>query len=58
MASVFGRTLTASPGYDRAIERRLTARSERLFGIAHDAFDVPETLFGARADSFETVPCA
>ncbi len=56
--SIFGRTLAASPGYDRAIERQLAARSERLFGVAHDVFDVPEHLFGTRAEPFETVPCA
>ena len=50
--SVFGRTLAAAPGYDRAIDRVLSARTERLFGIAHDAFDVPESM------GFETVACA
>ncbi len=56
--AIFGRTLATVPGFDRAIERHLEARSERLFGISHNVFDVPDHLFGIRAEPFETVPCA
>jgi formylmethanofuran dehydrogenase subunit A len=52
----FGRVLHAAPGYDRAIDAQLGRFYDDIYGIAHDAFDVPDSLAGGAAQ-FETVPC-
>jgi formylmethanofuran dehydrogenase subunit A len=54
--TVFGRTLSVRPGFDAAIEGRLAAWSENVFGTLPGAFDVVPEALGA-ADRFETVPC-
>ncbi len=48
-----GRVLAVSPGFDRAIERRLDDFANRAWGVAHSAFDVPAGIVPA-----EVVPCA
>jgi len=55
--TVVGRALAVRPGFDAAIDRRLAAYYDDMFGVPHDAFDVP-TYAIPRADAFETVPCA
>ena len=54
----FGRALRVAPGFDRAIEPRLEAYYDSVFGAPLHAFDVPEAAI-ARADqpAFESVPC-
>ncbi len=54
--TLFGHALCVRPGFDAAIETRLGAWYDRVFGLSPAAFDVlPESL-GA-ADRFETVAC-
>lgn len=52
-----GRALTVQPGFDAAIETRLAAYFDDVYGAPYTVFDVPPHAI-ARADPFETVPCA
>ncbi len=54
----FGQALRVAPGFDRAIESRLEAYYDNVFGVPLQAFDVPEAAI-ARKDqpAFESVPC-
>ncbi len=45
--------LAVRPGFDAAIDRRLAAFYDEIYGIRHDAFDVPEGIM-----PFETVACS
>ncbi len=46
-----GRVLNVAPGYDAAIDRRLSAWYDETYGIPHTAYDVPADA------AFEVVPC-
>ncbi len=54
--TLFGRTLSVRPGFDAAIETRLSAWHESIFGTSPAAFDVQPQVLGT-ADRFETVAC-
>jgi formylmethanofuran dehydrogenase subunit A len=47
-----GRVLRVEPGFDAAIDQRLAAYYDDVFGVPHTLFDVP-----ARAARFESVRC-
>lgn len=47
----FGRVLNAMPGFDVAIERRLAAWYDEMYGVPHTVFHVQPS------ELFETVPC-
>lgn len=51
-----GRTLCVAPGYDRAIAPRLADHYERVHGVSHRRFEVPDDLCAGH-NRFETVPC-
>jgi formylmethanofuran dehydrogenase subunit A len=53
----WGRALKVNPGYDRDIDRKLSAYYDDLYGLSRDMFKVPETAIG-RDDPFEEVQCA
>ena len=52
----FGRALTLRPGYDAAMDRRLEAHCQSLYGLSHRRFAV-ETGSIARPDPFAEVAC-
>ncbi len=52
----FGRACTVQPGFDAAIEKRLAAFFDDLYGAPHTVFDVPAHAI-PHADPFEAVPC-
>jgi formylmethanofuran dehydrogenase subunit A len=51
-----GKTLLVRPDYDRAIEGRLDAYYDELYGLPRNLFDVPATALGGRSD-FAEVAC-
>ncbi|HTW28973.1 MAG TPA: formylmethanofuran dehydrogenase subunit A [Acetobacteraceae bacterium] len=51
-----GRALAVQAPYDAAIDRHLGDWYERVYGVSHAAFDVPDFAVGL-ADPFEAVPC-
>ncbi|VTZ26288.1 Formyltransferase/hydrolase complex Fhc subunit A [Methylocella tundrae] len=53
----WGKTLKVNPGYDKAINRRLSAYYERHYGISHNMFAVPAHIL-PRTDPFKEVACA
>jgi len=54
----FGRAFAVHPGFDKAIETRLAAYYEEVFGVSHTAFDVaPEAIARDGKDPIESVPC-
>ncbi len=53
---VRGRTLHTSPKFDAAIERRLDAYYDDLYGLPRTIFDVPATAL-PNADAFAEVSC-
>jgi formylmethanofuran dehydrogenase subunit A len=57
VAHPFGRALTVDPGFDAAIDRRLAAFYDRIYGVSHTAFDVPAAYLLGRSQPFEAVPC-
>ena len=52
-----GRGLAVRPGFDAAIDRRLAAFYDDLYGVAHTSFDVPAADWLGRAQDFELVAC-
>lgn len=52
--TVHGRVLTVRPDFDQAIERRLAAYHDAVYGVPHTVFDVPAATF---TDRLERVPC-
>ena len=52
-----GRALAVRPGYDRAIDRRLSDYYDQRYRLPHDFMRVPEHALG-RPDPFGWVPCA
>ncbi|MGH7155536.1 MAG: amidohydrolase family protein, partial [Acetobacteraceae bacterium] len=54
--TTFGQCLTVMPGFDPAIDHRLSDWYGRMFGTTHKAFDVVPEVIG-RPDRFATVPC-
>ncbi|WP_166140865.1 formylmethanofuran dehydrogenase subunit A [Methylosinus sp. RM1] len=44
-----GKTLRVRPGYDRAIEKRLDAYYDELYGLSRSIFDVPEAALAGRS---------
>jgi formylmethanofuran dehydrogenase subunit A len=54
---IAGRTLHVAPSYDRAIDRKLDAYYERLYGVPRRLFVVPPEACGFLG-AFEDVPCA
>ena len=54
--AMFGKVLNVDPGFDRAIESRLAAFYDQIYGVPHTAFDVPLHAV-ARPEPFEAVPC-
>ncbi|MGQ0445064.1 MAG: formylmethanofuran dehydrogenase subunit A [Beijerinckiaceae bacterium] len=53
----WGKALKVTPGYDKAIDRRLAGYYDRHFGNSRDLFVVKEHLL-PRADAFAEVACA
>lgn len=53
----WGKALKVSPGYDKAIDRRLAGYYDSHFGSSRDMFAVKEHLL-PRAESFQEVACA
>jgi formylmethanofuran dehydrogenase subunit A len=51
-----GKTLRIRPGYDRAIEKRLDAYYDELYGLPRSAFDVPEAALAGKS-VFAEVAC-
>jgi formylmethanofuran dehydrogenase subunit A len=51
-----GRTLRVRPEYDRAINSRLDAYYDRLYGLPRDLFQVQDAAL-PNADAFAEVPC-
>jgi formylmethanofuran dehydrogenase subunit A len=51
-----GRTLRVRPGFDRAIERRLDAYYDDLYGLPRSLFDVPEAALAGKG-VFAEVAC-
>jgi formylmethanofuran dehydrogenase subunit A len=51
-----GKTLLVRPGYDRAIEGRLDAYYDELYGLPRNVFDVPAAALGGRS-YFAEVAC-
>ncbi len=56
LRTTFGDVLAVRPGFDAAIERRLSSYYDDIFGLPHTAFDVPASALG-ETGAFETVPC-
>ncbi|MDE2578625.1 MAG: formylmethanofuran dehydrogenase subunit A [Hyphomicrobiales bacterium] len=52
----YGRTFRATPGFDRAIERRLDRYYTSLYGLKRDLFSVPDFAL-PRPQAFGEVPC-
>jgi formylmethanofuran dehydrogenase subunit A len=57
IAEPFGRTFTATPARERAIEKRMREYYNRRYGLSPDFLIVPEAAVG-RPDAFEPVPCS
>lgn len=53
----WGKALKVTPGYDKAINRRLSAYYERHYGVPHNMFAVPAHIL-PRTDPFKEVACA
>jgi formylmethanofuran dehydrogenase subunit A len=53
----WGKTLKVNPGYDKAIDRRLTGYYEQHFGISHNMFAVPDHIL-PHNDPFQEVACS
>lgn len=53
---IFGRTHTLAPGYDGAMDRRMTGYLTDRYGVGPSAFAVPEEAFGER-HVFKVEPC-
>jgi formylmethanofuran dehydrogenase subunit A len=57
VACRYGRALSARPGYERAIERRMSEYFEQRYGHSPDCIKVPDGVID-RPDPFAVVPCA
>jgi formylmethanofuran dehydrogenase subunit A len=57
IAHPFGRALAVRPGFDTAVDQRLAAFYDSIYGVPHTAFDVPAADVLGRTQPFEAVPC-
>jgi formylmethanofuran dehydrogenase subunit A len=53
----WGKTLKVKPGYDPAIDRRLTGYYEQHYGLSHNMFAVPDHIL-PRPEPFQEVACS
>ena len=53
----WGRALKVNPGYDTAMDRRLSGYYDDLYGISRDVFKVRPHAVTAREHAFEEVAC-
>jgi formylmethanofuran dehydrogenase subunit A len=53
----WGRALKVAPGYDKAMDRRLSTYFDDLYGVSRDMFKVPAHAVTARDNAFEDVAC-